>query len=137
MEGNILEKLNDLERTLKNIERRLENLERSLNTNFYEVFLALELVQALEIPVEKAVEAIFKFRRIVSGSKNLDPIERTILEILATGEWLSISEITRLMKRLRGKASRTTIKKKVADLENKGFVEVRKTTNKTLVKLRY
>ena len=136
MEKDILEKLNDLERTLKDIEKRLENLEMSLNTDFYEVFLALELAQVLEIPVEKAVEATFKFRRIIKSSKNIDPIERTILEILATGEWLSISEITRLMKRLRGKASRTTIKRKVADLENKGFVEVRRVTNKTLVKLR-
>ena len=136
METNVLKKLNDLEKTLKDIEKRLENLEKVLNTDFYEVFLALELVQVLEIPVEKAVEATFEFRRIIKSSKNIDPIERIILEILAIEEWLSISEITRLVKRLRGKASRTTVRRKITKLEKRGLVEIKKDINKTLVRLR-
>jgi DNA-binding transcriptional ArsR family regulator len=129
-------RLEKIERMLEDIYRRLRVIEEALGISMEEPILAVVLAQVLELPVSKAVESATRIRRALRLLKTFDPLDRAIVEALSTKEWMTISEITRVVRMIRGKASRTTVRERVLRLEKKGVVEVRRETNRTLVRLR-
>lgn len=58
---------------------------------------------------------------ILTGEK-LDPISESIVEALFNLEVANISQIAEELRKARGSASRTTVKKRIADLEKRGIV---------------
>jgi len=120
-QDSLEERLERLERLLREALQRLERLEEALAAASPDtVLLASRLAIALTIP---AVEAIEAARRVVALAHGVDdPIARDVLEILSRCEPLTVSEATRRLRRLRGSASRTTVRQKLRTLEEKGLV---------------
>jgi len=72
---------------------------------------ATKLVTAFSLP---AIEALEAARRIVMAARSInDSISLSIIEAMSTCEPLTVSEITRRVRVLRGKASRNTVKQKL------------------------
>jgi uncharacterized membrane protein len=65
-----------------------------------------------------------------------DELARTIIEALAATEGeVTISELTRMVRALRGKASRRVVAERVRRLHSKGLVSLRRSGNRVYVKL--
>ncbi|ALL00972.1 hypothetical protein Pyrde_0924 [Pyrodictium delaneyi] len=131
---DIEERLERLEILLEKVLERISRLERILALNNDETArIASQLVVALALP---AIEALEAARRVVAVTSSLeDPVSRSIVEVLADCEPLSISEITRRLRKLRGHASRTTVRKRLQILEKRGIVANIGTTARPLYTL--
>ncbi len=124
-----------LMRLLDRIER-LENLISLVNPDPL-TSIALELAMAYTKPAALAVKAATEVLNLERGLGGMDPITRAIIEVLvAKGKPLSLSELTREVRGLRGTASRRIIAGRVKKLEEKGIVEVEKFGKRTVVKLK-
>jgi len=134
---NVEERLRSIESKLEEVLRALSRIEEVLSGNIGDFSVLSGLMGALGLPPLKAAEAALRLRRaLMAFRSNLDPTARAVVEALASGEWMSISEITRVIKALRGRASRTTVRRKVELLEKAGLVEVKRERGRTLVRLR-
>jgi hypothetical protein len=123
--SSIEDKLDRIEEVLKKVVKRVEEIEEKLSSIGLleeEYMLASELVALSSIPVIKALEATKRIMGLFYREE-LDPISRDILKALATCEKLSISEITRRVKRIRGRASRRIIRERLKRMESKGYVK--------------
>jgi DNA-binding transcriptional ArsR family regulator len=122
-------------RLLERIER-LENLIASVNPDPL-TSIALELTMVYAKPAALAVKAATEVLNLERGLGGMDPISRAIVEALvAKDKPLSLSELTREVRALRGTASRRIITERVKKLEERGVVEVEKVAKKTVVRLR-
>lgn len=127
-----------IEQLLENILIRLDRLENILRTLSIDPVssLAIELALTYAEPAHKAVKLA---RKVVEVERRLgehDPIARAIVEALAVKEKpMTLSELTREVRMLRGTASRRIITERVRKLESKGIVKTKRTGRKTLVHL--
>lgn len=108
---------------------------RQISGSSEELYLVSEIASVLSIPVYLAIEATKRLISIFTFNE-LDPISRDILKSLATCEKLSISEITRRVKRFRGKASRRIIRERLKILEKNRHVVNIGSMNRPLYMLR-
>jgi len=140
MSTNIEKRLERIEKLLTSLLTRLAILEEKLRTMGYdssELKTAYHLMSILSIPPILALEASRRFYSVLSSYKKfLDDISKCIIEVLSTCEELSISEIARRVKSLRGKSSRRIIAEKLRMLENLGIVISKAYPNKKLYVLR-
>jgi len=132
--------LTRIEELLKEVIERLKRLELLLTELGFkgveEVRLAGELSVGLSLPIVKALKAALRFTNITSKCKLTDDVSRSIVKVLASSEGkLTLSELTRKVKKLRGSASRKTISKRVKELSEKGIVKVERKGNRVYVKL--
>ncbi len=120
-ERELVERLERIERLLREVRESLEHLEGLLREAGLEASLALSIALGLSRPVLEALEAA---RRVAPLLEVLDADEvtRSILVVLALCEPLSISEVYRRVRRLRGRASRSTIASRLRVLEERGVV---------------
>jgi len=117
---SVEERLRRLEELLAEALQRLERLEELLGSMSEEAMIASRLAVAFSMPAMRAVEAA---RRVVEAYRFVsDPISRAIVEALADCEPKSISEITRLVRELRGSASRRIVRERLRLLEERGVV---------------
>ncbi len=117
------DRLERLEKLVETILYKLEQIESMLrSTGDPELMIAAELVSAFSLPAKKSLEAASIVMDIMKKIKLLDPISRAIVEVMSTCEPLTISEITRRVRELRGKASRRIIRERVKRLEEKQIV---------------
>ncbi len=117
------ERLERLEKLVETILYKLEQIESMLrSTGDPELMIAAELVSAFSLPATKSLEAASIVMDIMKKIKLPDPISRAIVEVMSTCEPLTISEITRRVRELRGKASRRTIRERLKRLEEKQIV---------------
>lgn len=100
----------------------LESKLKSLGIYSDELSIALELINAYSLPVVVAVESASRLISIFA-SEELDPISRDVLKALSTCEKMSISELTRRVRIIRGSASRRIIRNKLVKLVEKGYVD--------------
>jgi DNA-binding transcriptional ArsR family regulator len=135
-ESSLEERLDRIERLLESLLAKVNDIERSLGLTSEELMLATMLANTFGLSAIEAVRAALRVKRALSRLKIVDPISRAILEVLSKGEWMSISEITRAVRLVRGRASRGVIRDRVKKLEEMGIVEVKRESNKTLVRLR-
>ncbi len=117
------ERLERLEKLVETILYKLEQIESMLrSTGDPELMIAAELVSAFSLPATKSLEAASIVMDIMKKIKLPDPISRAIVEVMSTCEPLTISEITRRVRELRGKASRRIIRERLRILEEKQIV---------------
>ncbi len=117
------ERLERLEKLVETILYKLEQIESMLrSTGDPELMIAAELVSAFSLPATKSLEAASIVMDIMKKIKLPDPISRAIVEVMSTCEPLTISEITRRVRELRGKASRRIIRERLKRLEEKQIV---------------
>ncbi len=113
-----------LEELLNEVIKRIEKIESYLESlDDEELRYARHLMIGLALPPLRALEASRRLISLLQGRYyTIDKISYTILEVLADCKPLNISEITRRVKALRGKASRRTIREKLLQLEEYGLV---------------
>ncbi len=118
------DRLRRLEELLSEVIKRIERIESYLEgLGNDELRYASRLVIGLALPPLRALEASKRLVSLLQGRYyTIDEISYTILEVLADCKPLNISEITRRVKTLRGKASRRIIREKLLQLERHGLV---------------
>ncbi|MEM2004525.1 MAG: ArsR family transcriptional regulator [Zestosphaera sp.] len=131
--------LKRVESLLEHVIRRLERLEELLTSMSDDPThsVALELVLTFSMPVQKAVKMARDLVSMLRGVPEVDPIMRAVVEVLiSSGDGVSISELTRRVRRVRGTASRRVIAERLRVLEARGIVMLRKSGNVTRVYLK-
>ncbi len=117
------DRLERLERLVETILYKLEQIESMLrSTGDLELMIAAELVFAFSLPAVKSLEAASIVMDIMKKIRLSDPISRAIVEVMSTCEPLTISEITRRVRELRGRASRRIVRERLKRLEEKQIV---------------
>jgi hypothetical protein len=122
--------LSDINGAIKSLNKKLDWIINRLNyletvltesQQYPEVvsFLqSLKLGTALYGEPVKTINRIVSARQLIESTAQKDEIKKIILNYIALKGPKNISELTREIKRQRGKASRTTIRKKVKSLVN-------------------
>jgi hypothetical protein len=128
--------LSDLDGSLKNLNKKLDWIINRLN--YLETVLAesqqypevVDFLQNLKLGTAMYGEPLKTLNRIVSAKKLIettsvkDEINKIILNYIALKGPKNISELTREMKRQRGKASRTTVRNRIKYLiESKALIK--------------
>lgn len=136
----IEERLRRIEEMLIVILRRIEELEHSLRTHNPQaassISLAGRLMVAFSIPALRALEAASLILKLTSKVKVEDEISRAIIEVLASSEGeVTLSELSRRIRALRGRASRRIVASRVKELHSKGIVSTRRVGSRVYVKL--
>lgn len=125
MDEEVRERLNKIEQLLEKVLVKISILEEKLRLAGFdtsELRIAYMLISAFSLPPILALESSKRVLEIFRTRDGLDDISRAIIESLSTCEELSISEITRRVKIIRGKASRRIVADKLKILENMGIV---------------
>jgi len=136
--GGPEERLVRIERLLETVLRKLQVLEEYLITSGAdpEASLAVELAMFFFLPAHKAVRMASKVMELARVAGISDPISIAILEVLAVSDKpLTVSEITRRVRKVRGMASRRIVTERIRKLSDKGLVKVRKAGKKVLVSM--
>lgn len=131
--------LKRVESLLEHVIKRLERLEELLTNVSSDPThsVALELVLTFSMPVHKALKMASDLVSMLRGVPEADPITRAVMEVLvSSGDGVSISELTRRVRRVRGTASRRVIADRLRALESKGIVTLKKSGNVTRVYLK-
>ena len=126
-------KIKDLDEKLNRIEYLLEYLSREIET--IKTIIGLTEDQNILNPLQSTIKihkiATEEYRRIIAyekliRSEKIDKISQEILRILAYIGPMNISEITKELRRRRGRASRRTVSQRLKNLEEKGLVTLNK-----------
>ncbi len=131
-EHGLEERLKRVEELLTLVLERLEKIEELVSGGLgEEVYTATRLVAAYSLPV---IEALKASRRLLEATRQarlqLDEISRVILEVLSDCKPKTLSEITRLVRQTRGKASRRIIRKRINKLAQIGIIKDTGTSNR-------
>jgi hypothetical protein len=124
---DVEERLERIERLLREVLRRLERLEKLTGLRAEEVRIAVELASAVTQPIGDAVAAVARAAAAVNAMRRFrvdDPISRAIVEALAVNGTLTLRGLEREVRRLRGRASRATLRERLKALEKVGIVRV-------------
>ncbi|MEM0086510.1 MAG: hypothetical protein QXD37_05675, partial [Zestosphaera sp.] len=101
--------LKRVEELLEHVVKKLERLEELLTTlsNDPTYAIAVELTLYFSVPAQKAIKLARELVLLFKGISEVDPITKAVLEVLASSEGgISISELTRRVRKVRGTASR-------------------------------
>ncbi len=132
------ERLARIERLLEVVLRKLQVLEEYLTMSGAdpEASLAVELAMVFSLPAHRAVRMASKVMELARMAGISDPISIAILEVLAvSNKPLTVSEVTRRVRKVRGMASRRIVSERIRKLSDKGLVKVRKAGKKVLVSM--
>ncbi len=124
MDGGVEERLARLEELLRRLEERLVRLEGILRGYSDLAAEAVRLAVLGNLPAIAAVEAARRLLAVARLAEG-DPVAEAVLEAMSNCEWLSVSEIARRVRRIRGSASRETIRRRLRLLLEKGAVVAR------------
>lgn len=131
--------LEKLEEMMREVLRKLERLESILTSTSSDPVsrLAIELTMTFQIPVLKAVEIANRLSKYFMKKGGRDPIALAIIELLTVSKRaMSISELSKKVREIRGTASRRIIRERIRELEDEGFVKTVKAGRSLLVFLR-
>jgi len=131
--------LKRVEELLEHVVKKLERLEELLTTlsNDPTYAIAVELTLYFSVPAQKAIKLARELVLLFKGVSEVDPITKAVLEVLASSEdSISISELTRRVRKVRGTASRRIVTERIKLLESKGLVQVKRSGNVARVYLR-
>jgi len=121
---SVEERLKEIEALLRELLARIELLERILGVVDEATLRAVRIALEAGLPVSEAVEASL---RVLEAAKRLgeppDPITLALLEAMSDCRLHSVSDLARRVRRIRGTASRTTIRERLRRLHERGLVE--------------
>ncbi len=123
--GSLDDRLKRLEELVELLLERLERVEmmlRELDLRGEVASTAIRLTLLLSLPASKALEAARRALTVLSKLREEDPITRAVIEVLSGCEELSLTEITRRVRSIRGTASRRIIRNRILLLCEKGVV---------------
>jgi len=122
------DRLGDLNRRLDAIMKRLDIIEEALLLSGEYPYLA-SAVRGMRQSVALYSEPVKVLERLTAARRLLrrrtvvkDPLSQTIIGILAVKGSLNVSQITREVQAVRGKASRRIIRERLKRLEENGAV---------------
>lgn len=109
---------------IEELSKRISALESKIGSSNEIEFLryALGMAALTSKPLVLSIDALWRAWRIISGSPGLDHISKAIIQALSDCEALNISEITRRVREIRGRASRRIIRGRLQYLEEKKIV---------------
>lgn len=114
----ILLKLEELSNRIGRIEAYLS----SIGVNQDMLRISLQLTAVTSASLANTLEYAMRAWKVIEGLSGLCPISRSIITSLSDCSELSISDIYRRVKKLRGAASRRIISERIKLLESKGAV---------------
>lgn len=110
----------------KEILKRIENIESILSENLSFRSMFGEYDQIVRSYL-RLVDLFLRYGKITPSvliGEKMDSVSENILEILFNLEKANITQITDQLRKERGAASRTTVRKKLGEMEEKGWVEL-------------
>jgi hypothetical protein len=122
--------LSDIEGSLESLNKKLDWIINRLNyleavlTESQQYPEVVDFLQKLKLGTAlygeplKTLNRIISARQLIESTSQKDEINKIILNYIALKGPKNISELTREIRRQRGKASRTTIRKRVKQLVN-------------------
>lgn len=110
--------IDELVRKIKLLEEELEK-EKELNREVLRELAIIKDVALIGSEIYKTSKKI----TFLSKSLKAGTLAKEITETLLSEGPLNISQLTNLLRRIRGKASRKTVAKKLEELEKLGLVE--------------
>ncbi|MBO3800018.1 MAG: hypothetical protein FGF52_03040 [Candidatus Brockarchaeota archaeon] len=110
--------IDELVRKIKLLEEELEK-EKELNREVLRELAIIKDVALIGSEIYKTSKKI----TLLSKSLKAGTLAKEITETLLSEGPLNISQLTNLLRRIRGKASRKTVAKKLEELEKLGLVE--------------
>lgn len=122
--SSIEERLDRIEKLLNRVFERLREIEeaiRSAGLSGDVARVAYELTLLYSTPVTLALESAKRFASIMSKFR-LDPISLEVVKALSLCREMSVSDVTRAVKRSRGSASRRIVRERLKSLEELGIV---------------
>ncbi|MGB9718411.1 MAG: hypothetical protein ACPL4E_08235 [Thermoproteota archaeon] len=112
-------RIDELVRKINLLEEELRK-ERELNRDVLRELAVVRSILSLSSDAYKTSKKI----SLLSESLRAGPLARDIAEILMAEGPLNISQLTNLLREIRGKASRKTVAKKLRELMELGIVDV-------------
>jgi len=135
----------DLERRLERIEKllrqvieRLERLERVVESSS-DARVAMEVAKLVTALALSPAQAALAVTRILDALKNRaarDEVSMAVIEALSSCEPMTITELERRVRALRGKASKHSIKKRLENFMRAGIVAETTSGSRKLYTLR-
>lgn len=123
------EELKELNKKLEFMMKRLDYMEELMTQN-REYAETSRIIGGLKLGTSLYTEPLKLIQRLVSVQRKLkrseeprDEISRIILNILAINGPQNVSSLSREIQRERGTGSRVTIRKKLLQLVDEGFIE--------------
>lgn len=111
-------RIDELVRKISLLEEELRK-ERELNRDILRELAVVRSLLSLSSDAYKTSKKI----SLLSGSLRAGPLAREITEILMSEGPLNISQLTNLLREIRGRASRKTVAKKLRELMELGIVD--------------
>ena len=111
-------RIDELVRKINLLEEELRK-ERELNRDILRELAVVRSILSLSSDAYKTSKKI----SLLSESLRAGPLARDITEILIAEGPLNISQLTNLLKEIRGRASRKTVAKKLRELMELGIVD--------------
>ncbi|MEM3449814.1 MAG: hypothetical protein QXU11_02435 [Thermoproteota archaeon] len=112
-------RIDELVRKINLLEEELRK-ERELNRDILRELAVVRSILSLSSDTYKTSKKI----SLLSRSLRAGPLARDITEILMTEGPLNISQLTNLLREIRGRASRKTVAKKLRELMELGIVDM-------------
>ena len=133
------ERLKRLEELLRLVLIKISKIEELLlktNSNaLEEVRLASSIMLSFSIPAIEALELASKAIKLARSVNLVDEITISILLALLMKDRVTVSELTRIVRKIRGKASRRIITERLKRLEESNIVKLNKRGTRTWVSL--
>ncbi|MEM2930129.1 MAG: hypothetical protein QW797_04660 [Thermoproteota archaeon] len=111
-------RIDELVRKINLLEEELRK-EKELNRDILRELAVVRSILTLSSDAYKTSKKI----SLLSGSLRAGPLARDITEILMTEGPLNISQLTNLLREIRGRASRKTVARKLRELMELGIVD--------------
>lgn len=109
---------------IEELTKRVSALESKIGFSNEIEFLkhALGIAALTSKPLVLSIDALWRAWRILAGSPGLDPISKAVIQALSDCEALNVSETTRRVRDIRGRASRRIVRSRLQYLEERGIV---------------
>ncbi len=123
-ENSLEDRIARIEEMMKRINERLERLERLIESSGGST-LAIEMAKlaiSFTLPPTEVARIAMRALEVMRSIPSRDDIMRSVIEVLSSCKPLTLTEIEKRARRLRGTASKHSIRKRLDELVSRGLV---------------